>query len=48
MNILLNPYDEHPDMEHYAWLPPDWATQISVEQFFQIRLIYPSVLTVCH
>ncbi len=30
MNILLNPYDEHPDMEHYAGLPPDWATQISV------------------
>ncbi len=30
LRILLKPFDEHPNMEHYAGLPPDWATQISV------------------
>lgn len=30
ITILQNPYDEHPDMKHYAGLPPDWAETISV------------------
>ena len=30
MTILLNPFDEHPDMEHYADTPPDWADNIEV------------------
>ena len=30
ITILHNPYDEHPSMEHYAELPPDWAETISV------------------
>lgn len=30
MTVLLNPFDEHPQMEHYAGLPPDWANEISV------------------
>ncbi len=30
LKLMLNPFDEHPQMEHYAGLPPDWATEISV------------------
>jgi len=30
LKLLGNPYDEHPDQEHYAGLPPEWAQQISV------------------
>lgn len=30
MNVLQNPFDEHPEMEHYAGLPPDWASSVSV------------------
>ncbi len=28
--LLSRPCDEHPDMEHYAGLPPGWAEKISV------------------
>jgi len=28
--VLHNPFDEHPDMEQYAVLPPDWASKVSV------------------
>ncbi len=30
MNILQKPFDEHPDFEHYAGHPPEWAQQIAV------------------
>ena len=30
MHILQNPFDEHPDFEHYAGHPPEWAQQIEV------------------
>ena len=30
MQILQQPYDEHPGMETYAAAPPDWARHISV------------------
>jgi protein adenylyltransferase len=30
MRILNNPYDEHPEFEHYAGHPPAWAEQIEV------------------
>ncbi len=30
LNLIHSPYDEHPDMAHYAGLPPDWANTISV------------------
>ena len=30
MKVLKNPFDEHPDLEHYAGLPPDWAQGIQV------------------
>lgn len=30
MTILQSPYDEHPEHEHYAGHPPDWADQLSV------------------
>ena len=30
LNLLHSPYDEHPDMEHYAGEPPDWAQRIEV------------------
>ncbi len=30
LKILHSPFDEHPDMQHYAGLPPDWADSISV------------------
>lgn len=28
--LLQSPYDEHPEMLHYAGLPPDWASKISL------------------
>lgn len=28
--LLASPFDEHPQMEHYAGLPPDWAEQVRV------------------
>jgi uncharacterized protein YdiU (UPF0061 family) len=28
--LLHKPYDEHPEMEHYAGFPPDWASSIEV------------------
>jgi len=30
INILRDPYAEHPGFEHYAGHPPDWAQQIEV------------------
>jgi len=30
MQILRNPYVEHPEGEHYAQLPPDWASGLAV------------------
>jgi len=30
LNILQNPYDEHPDAQHYADSPPDWADSVAV------------------
>ena len=30
LKLLQRPFDEHPEMEHYAGLPPDWAQQIAV------------------
>jgi len=30
LEILRHPFDEHPEMEHYAGEPPDWADQIEV------------------
>ena len=29
-NLLSNPFEEHPEMEHYAKEPPDWADNIEV------------------
>ena len=28
--LLSSPFDEHPDQQHYAGLPPDWAEKISI------------------
>lgn len=30
LNLLHTPFDEHPDMEHYAAEPPQWAQHIEV------------------
>ena len=30
MTILSDPFDEHPDFEHYAGHPPEWAQRIEV------------------
>ncbi|MFK5894460.1 MAG: YdiU family protein [Pseudomonadota bacterium] len=30
LKILQSPYDEHPEMESFAGLPPSWAQEISV------------------
>lgn len=30
LKILHSPFDEHPDAEEYAGLPPDWASDIEV------------------
>lgn len=30
LSLLQNPFDEQPDFESYAGLPPDWAQEISV------------------
>ena len=30
LTLLHNPYGEHPDMQHYAGEPPDWAQHIEV------------------
>lgn len=30
LNVLQRPFDEHPEAEQYAGLPPDWADQLSV------------------
>ena len=30
IRLLQSPFDEHPDMEHYADAPPDWAENIQV------------------
>ena len=30
LDVLQSPYDEHPQAEKYAGLPPDWADQLSV------------------
>ena len=29
-NLLQSPYQEHPQFEHYANLPPDWAAHIEI------------------
>ncbi|OYU12116.1 MAG: hypothetical protein CFE38_08400 [Comamonadaceae bacterium PBBC1] len=29
-NLLKSPFDEHPGMQAYADLPPDWATQLEI------------------
>ena len=28
--LMQSPYDKHPEMSHYAGLPPEWANEISV------------------
>ena len=30
LKLLQSPYDEHPELEHYAGFPPDWASRIAV------------------
>jgi uncharacterized protein YdiU (UPF0061 family) len=30
LTLLENPFDEHPQYESYAELPPDWAAHIEV------------------
>ena len=30
LKVLQNPFDDHPQAEKYAGLPPDWAGGISV------------------
>ena len=30
LNLLRRPFDEQPEMEHYAAPPPDWASKIEV------------------
>jgi uncharacterized protein YdiU (UPF0061 family) len=30
LELLRHPFDEHPEMAHYAGEPPDWAEQIEV------------------
>ena len=30
LTLLQSPFEEHPNFQHYAGLPPDWAEQISV------------------
>ena len=30
ITLLASPFDEHPDMEHYAGLPPAWAAGINL------------------
>ncbi|MBO9495605.1 YdiU family protein [Thalassotalea sp. G20_0] len=30
MNVLVSPYDEHPDFEHYAGQPPEWGKKLEV------------------
>ena len=30
MRVLRSPFDEHPDMAHYAEPPPNWADSIQV------------------
>jgi serine/tyrosine/threonine adenylyltransferase len=30
LKLLQSPYDEHPDCEHFADLPPDWAASIEI------------------
>ena len=30
LNILSRPYDEQPEAEQYAALPPDWASHLEV------------------
>jgi uncharacterized protein YdiU (UPF0061 family) len=29
-NLLQSPFDEHPGMQAYADLPPDWAGQLEI------------------
>ncbi|WP_066014417.1 protein adenylyltransferase SelO [Endozoicomonas atrinae] len=30
MKVLMSPYDEHPDFEHYAEQPPEWGKKLEV------------------
>ena len=30
LEVLQSPFEEHPQAEQYAGLPPDWADQLSV------------------
>ncbi len=30
LQVLENPYDEHPSLEHMAGFPPDWASSIEI------------------
>ena len=30
LKVLQSPFEEHPEAQHYAGLPPDWAEKISV------------------
>lgn len=30
LNVLTSPYDEHPEFEHMAGFPPDWASHIEI------------------
>ncbi len=29
-HVLASPFDEHPEFEHFAAFPPDWASSISI------------------
>jgi uncharacterized protein YdiU (UPF0061 family) len=30
LKVLESPFDEHPELEHFADVPPDWASQIEI------------------
>ncbi len=30
LRVLLSPFDEHPDFEHYANLPPEWGKHLEI------------------
>lgn len=30
MNVLVSPYDEHPDFKHYAQKPPEWGKKLEI------------------
>ncbi|KEQ16447.1 hypothetical protein [Endozoicomonas numazuensis] len=30
MTVLKSPFDEHPELEHYAQKPPEWSKKLAV------------------